>query len=135
MPPIRTALLLAASLLAMAACRPAPIAVAPDAPVPTPALARGYTQFSPGVPLDTVRTQLGLDKYEARYRSSLSSDLMGVIYFLDDGNLHIEARKVDDAWVLLSVPLLDPSDIPAADRVAAWDRGADKQDLESKGKN
>jgi hypothetical protein len=59
---------------------------------------------------------------------------MGIVYFLDDGNLHIDAKKIDDVWVLTSVPILDPSGLPASDRVAAWDTGADKQDLEAKGK-
>jgi hypothetical protein len=74
-----------------------------------------------------------LDKYEARYRGGLPADLMGIVYFLDDGNLHIDARKVGETWVLVATPLLDPSDVPAADRVAEWDRGADQQNLDSKG--
>jgi hypothetical protein len=128
----RAATLVLVALLASVACTPP--APAPKAPAPTPAAVRAYTQFSPGTPVDLVRTQLGLDKYEVRYRSSLPPDLMGIVYFLDDGNLHIDAKRIDDAWVLTSVPLLDPSDLPAPDRVAAWDTGADKQNLEAKGK-
>jgi len=117
--------LLLAALLTMAACTPPP----PDAvAAPNPPVVRAYTQFSPGDPIDNVRTQLGLDKYEVRYRSALPPDLMGIVYFLDDGNLHVDARKVGDTWVLISVPLLDPSPLSAADRVAEWDRGADQQD-------
>jgi len=121
-----------AALFALGACSPPPDSEAP-APVPSPPAVRAYTQFSPGDPVDLVRVQLGLDKYEVRYRSSLPADLMGMVYFLDDGNLHVDAKKVGDTWVLVSTPLLDPSDQPAALRVAEWDRGADQQKLDSKG--
>ncbi|MGA3171466.1 MAG: hypothetical protein ABSE62_10675 [Chthoniobacteraceae bacterium] len=113
--------------LALAACRPAPSA-APSAPAP---VVRAYTQFSPGDTLDLVQTQLGLDGYEVRYRSSMPVGQMGMVYFLDDGNLHIDAKKIGDTWVILNVPLLDPSNVPAADRVAEWDRGADAQVIHS----
>jgi hypothetical protein len=122
--------LLLAGVCALGACSPPPEA---EAPAPSPSVVRAYTQFAPGDPVDLVRIQLGLDKYEARYRSGLPPDLMGIVYFLDDGNLHIDAKKIGDTWVLVSTPLLDPSDVAAADRVAAWDRGADKQNLDSKG--
>jgi hypothetical protein len=121
-----------AALFALAACHPLPPPEAP-APAPSPPVVRAYTQFSPGDPVDLVRLQLGLDKYEVRYRSGLPADLMGAVYFLDDGNLHIDARKVGDTWVLVTTPLLDPSGVSAADRVAEWDRGADQQNLDSKG--
>jgi len=127
----RHAIPLLAAIFALAACSPPP---PPEAPAPSPPIVRAYTQFSPGDPVDLVRTQLGLDKYEARYRGALPPDLMGIVYFLDDGNLHIDAKKVGDTWVLVAVPLLDPSPISAADRVAEWDRGADKQDLGPNGK-
>jgi hypothetical protein len=84
-------------------------------------------QFSPGDTLELVRIQMGLDRYEVRYRSSMPEGMMGMVVFMDDGNLHIDARKVGETWVLVSVPLLDPSNLPAADRVAEWDRGADAQ--------
>jgi len=97
-------------------------------PAPGPPVVRAFAQFSPGDPVDDVRAQLGLDKYEVRYRSGLDPTVMGIVYFMDEGNLHIDAKKSGDAWVLVSVPLLDPSDTSAADRVAEWDRGADKQE-------
>jgi hypothetical protein len=123
-------LLQAVLLLTLAACRPAP--PSPQAPAATPPVVRAYAQFSPGDTLDLVRIQLGLDNYEVRYRSSMPQGLMGMVYFLDDGNLHIDAKKVGETWVILSVPLLDPSPLPAADRVAEWDRGADPQNREAK---
>jgi hypothetical protein len=124
--------LLLAALASLAACHPAP-PPEPQAPPATPPVVRAYTQFSPGDPLELVQIQLGLNNYEVRYRSSMPPGLMGVVYFLDDGNLHIDAKKVGDTWVILSVPLLEPSSIPAADRVAEWDRGADAQNLLGKG--
>jgi hypothetical protein len=117
-------------LAALTACHPAPppAVVAETAPI-----VRAYTQFSPGDTLELVRIQLGLDNYEVRYRSSMSDGLMGIVYFLDEGNLHIDAKKVGNTWVIVSVPLLDPSTVPAAVRAAEWDRGADPQNRKGAG--
>lgn len=109
----------------LAGCNPAPPAA--QAPSPTPAPVHAYTQFSPGDTVDLVRTELGLDHFEIRYRRSLPEDQMRAVYFLDDGNLYVDAKKVGHTWVLISTPLLDPSTVPAADRVANWDRGVDPQ--------
>jgi hypothetical protein len=124
------ALVALATLAAQTACRPAPPEAA--APPATPPIVRAYTQFSPGDTLDLVRVQLGLDNYAVRYRSSMPEGLMGAVYFLDDGNLHIDAKKVGDTWVIISVPLLDPSTVAAAERVAEWDRGADPQNRDGR---
>lgn len=117
--------LLAALLAGLGACRHAPPPEGAGAATPPVVLA--YTQFAPGDTLDLVRIQLGLDQHEVRYRSSMPKGLMGMVYFMDNGNLHIDAKKVGNTWVLVSVPLLEPSNAPAADRVAEWDRGADAQ--------
>jgi hypothetical protein len=107
------------------------IAVYTPTPVPTPPVALAYTQFSAGDSLELVQTQLGSNDYEVRYRSSMPEGQMGMVYFLDAGNLHIDAKKVAGSWVILSTPLLDPSSVPAADRVAEWDRAADAQIIRS----
>jgi hypothetical protein len=112
--------------LALAGCRPSPQAQPPP-------VVRAYTQFSPGDTLELVQIQLGLNQYSVRYRGSMPSGVMGMVYFLDDGNLHIDARKVGNTWVIMSVPLLEPSTLSAADRLAEWDRGSDPQDLAGKG--
>jgi hypothetical protein len=121
---------LIAAILSLSACHP--LAQSGAQAAGTPPIARVYTQFSAGDPLDAVQTQLGLNNYEVRYRSGMAGDEMGMVYFLDDGNLHIDARKVGGAWIILSPPLLDPSDVSAADRVAEWDRGADSQAIKGK---
>jgi hypothetical protein len=95
-------------------------------------MVRAYTQFSAGDTLELVRIQLGLDNYEVRYRSSMPEGQMGMVYFMDDGNLHVDAKKIGNTWVILSVPLLEPSAAPAADRAAEWDRAADAQVSRSK---
>ena len=120
---------LLATLPTLVACHAPPPTQNPPSPQP---IVRAYTQFAPGDTVDLVRIQLGLDKYEVRYRSGLPADLMGMVYFMDDGNLHVDARKEGETWVLVSVPLLDPSPLPAADRGADWDRGADAQDRPGK---
>ena len=118
---------LAFLLLLLAACRPAPPL---QFPAPSPVV-RAFAQFSPGDTLELVQIQLGLSGYEVRYRSSMPPDQMGMVYFLDEGNLHIDVKKIGDTWVLITVPFLEPSTIPAADRVADWDRGADSQNRRS----
>ncbi len=128
----RTAILfLLAALPFLPACRRLSLS-APPAAAGTPPVVRAYTQFSAGDTLDLVQSQLGLDQYEVRYRTSMPPDEMGMVYFLDNGNLHIDARKIGSTWVILSVPLLDPSDVSAAERVAEWDRGADSQSSKSR---
>lgn len=107
------------------------ISVNGPAPTPAPPVVRAYNQFSPGDPLELVQTQLGLNAYEVRYRSGMPDGQMGMVYFLDEGNLHIDAKKSGGTWVILSVPLLDPSSVPAAERVAEWDRAADAQKIRS----
>ena len=121
--------LLVAGVTALAGCRPTP---PPQAPAATPPLVHAYSQFSPGDTLELVQIELGLNSCEVRYRSSMPEGQMGMVYFLDEGNLHVDARKIGDTWVILSVPLLEPSSVPAADRVAEWDRGADRQTIRSR---
>lgn len=118
-------ILLAAA--ALASCRPAPT---PQAPAQaTPPAVRVYNQYSQGDTLELLRIQLGLDNYPVRYRTSMPPDQMGMVYFLEDGNLHIDVKRIGSTWVLISSPLLDPSAAPAEDRVAEWDRGADAQHI------
>ena len=116
--------------MALAACGPA---AQPKGDEGTPPVVRAYTQFQAGDTLELVQIQLDLNNYEVRYRSSMPEGEMGMVYFMDDGNLHIDAKKVGETWVILNTPLLDPSDIPAADRVAEWDREADAQKRYTKG--
>jgi len=94
-------------------------------------VAVAYSQCPAGERLAEVQVQLGLDSYEVRYRSGLPDGLMSMVYFLPAGNLHIDARKAGDDWVILNVPLLEPSTVPPADRVAEWDRAADSQNRPS----
>ena len=114
----------------LAACRPASPGGA-KAPAATPPVVHAFTQFSPGDTLELVQIQLGLDDCEVRYRSSMPDGQMSMVYFLEQGNLHIDAKKIGDTWVIISAPMLDPSTIPAADRLAEWDRAADAQNRRS----
>ncbi len=130
---VRPAIPLMLAGLALTACHPAPPAP-PQVPATTPPVVRAYTQFAPGDTLELVQIQLGLNNYELRYRTSMPKGVMGMVYFLEDGNLHIDARKMGDTWVLISVPLLEPSSLSAADRAAEWDRAADPQNSHSASK-
>jgi hypothetical protein len=109
-------------VLALAGCRQQ----ASPPPIPVPVV-RAYTQFSAGDTLDLVQTQLGLNQLTLRYRTGMPDGVMGMVYFMDDGNLHVDAKKVGDTWVITSTPLLEPSTLSATDRLAAWDNGSDPQ--------
>jgi len=127
----RPAIALLLALAILPACRPTPPSASAT---PTPRKVLVFTQYSPGDTLKLVQIQLNLDYYQVRYRTSMPAGQMGMVYFLDDGNLHIDAKKIGDTWVLLSTPLLDPSDTSAADRVAQWDRASDSQNTHSASK-
>ena len=114
------------ALIALGACRPGSPGSS-QAPAASPPIVRAFTQFSPGDTLELVQLQLGLNACEVRYRSAMPADQMGMVYFLPEGNLHVDAKKIGDTWVIVSVPLLESSTVPAADRVAEWDRAADPQ--------
>ncbi|HEX4083373.1 MAG TPA: hypothetical protein VHY22_00575 [Chthoniobacteraceae bacterium] len=109
---------------ALASCRPPPPPPVQQAPV-----VRAFSQYSRGDTLELLRIQLSLDNYPVRYRTSMPPDEMGMVYFLEDGNLHVDVKRLGSTWVLLSTPLLDPSTVPAEDRVEEWDRGADAQKI------
>jgi hypothetical protein len=100
-------------------------------PSPAPPVVVAYNQFSPGDALEVVQRQLGLNNDEVRYRSGMPDGQMGMVYFVEGGNLHVDAKKSGGAWVILSVPLLEPSSVPVAERVAEWDRAADAQRIRS----
>jgi hypothetical protein len=114
------------ALISLAGCRPAPTPER-QAPAASPPVVRAYSQFTRGVALELVQTELDLYQYEVRYRSPMPEGQMGMVYFLNDGNLHIDAEKIDGTWVILNVPILEPSNLSATDRLALWDRGADTQ--------
>jgi hypothetical protein len=114
-------------VLALAGCNQQ--ASPPPSPPP---VVRAYTQFSAGDTLELVQTQLGLNQAPLRYRTGMPDGVMGMVYFMDDGNLHVDAKKVGDTWVITSTPLLEPSTLSATDRLAAWDNGSDPQNLTGK---
>jgi hypothetical protein len=126
--PARLSILLSVAALALASCRP--VASPPPDPVP---VVRAYTQFSSGDTLELVQIQLGLNTVSVRYRTGMPDGVMGMVYFMDDGNLHVDAKKVGDTWVLASIPLLQPSILSPTDRLALWDDGSDPQNRTSKG--
>jgi hypothetical protein len=117
-------------IVSLAGCRPQAQQSQPPIPVP---VVRAYTQFSPGDTLELVRIQLNLAQVPVRYRTGMPDGVMGMVYFMDDGNLHVDAKKVGDTWVLTTTPLLDPSTLTAAERLAAWDNGSDPQNRNGAG--
>lgn len=115
------------TIAALAGCRQQ----ASPPPIPVPVV-HAYTQFSPGDTLELVQIQLGLTQVPVRYRTGMPDGVMGMVYFMDDGNLHVDAKKLGDTWILTSTPLLQPSTLTASERLAAWDNGSDPQNLTSK---
>lgn len=121
----RAVLMMAAAVWLLGGCHKAP----EGTPAETPLRIKVYNQYSQGDTLNLVRTELGLDHYEVRYRSGMPDGELGAVYFLPDGNLHVDAQQVGETWVLMSVPVLEPSAVPAEERAMEWDRGSDRQDI------
>lgn len=119
---MKPSLLILLALL-LAACRQSAQQAQQDIPVAI----RVYSQYTQGDTLELVRIKLSLDQYEVRYRAGLPPGQLGAIYFLPDGDLHIDAEKVGDTWVLLNSPMLELSGKSPQERVADWDTAADSQ--------
>ena len=94
-------------------------------PSPTPGV-QMFSQFA-GRSLADVRDQMNLDYCQVRYRSGMPEGMFEAVYFLEDGNFHVYARRVDGGWVVASPPLLELAKTSADDRVAAWDKESDSR--------
>ena len=86
-----------------------------------------YSRFAAGDELQSVLEALDVNTKDVRYLESMPEGQMGAVYFLDEGNVRITARKEEGRWVLATTPFLEPSSVPVEQRLEAWDRGADKQ--------
>lgn len=120
----------AALLFAGAACsRHAPRQAAAPTPSPSPpAVIQIYSRYAIGNDLQFVLDELGASDQAVRYRSGLGPDEMSMVYFLVNGDLHVDAKKENGRWVLRAVPFAElAAGRSIEQRLEAWDRGADPQ--------
>ena len=112
-------LLLAVCLPVGSGCRRAVSYRGPEVENPR---VRTFASHPAGSDLRALLDDFELAGLEFRERSGLPENQKSMVYFLKEGNLHIEAaRDADGDWLLTSVPYLEPSDIPPADRISKWD--------------
>jgi hypothetical protein len=107
--------LLCVLFIAMGGCKEHVPAAATPQPV------RLLSKYSPGDDLQILIDDLGLSYDQARYRSR-SGGVTSMVYFLDEGNLHIEAsRNEQSRYILLATPFIEPLRQPASERMKQWD--------------
>lgn len=109
-------LLLGAVLAVAAGCkRPGP----PPAP---PVVVGILRDVGPGDDLALFRARIGLGERWARERRGLPPGRRSYVYFLPEGNLHVDARQADDGrWVLNATPFFVPGDRSPEERLREWD--------------
>ena len=69
-----------------------------------------------------------LDRAEVRYRQGLPETRKSAVYFMEEGNLHVEAVQVENGdWLLMSAPYLEPLELPVTDRISKWDAAVEPE--------
>jgi hypothetical protein len=112
-------LLFLTGLLVVAGCKPPASYRGPEIKKP---VVQTFAGHPAGSGLQALIEDFNLVGLEVRERRGLPGTRKSEIYFLDEGNLHVEAAQNESGdWLLLSVPYLEPSDTPVADRVSKWD--------------
>jgi hypothetical protein len=118
---LRPAAFSAAAALALASgCgrQPAPREV----PLPKGGPVGVVEEFGPGDPYETFRSRVGLGGDNVRERSGLEEGRRSLVYFLPEGNLHVDLRESGTGeWVLSATPFFVPSDASSDQRLDRWD--------------
>jgi len=98
-------------------------------------LATAYSNHPAGSGLLDLIDDFKLDHAEVRYRAGLPDSRKSALYFMEEGNLHVEAMLNENGeWVLISTPYLEPSSIPAPDRLSKWDAAVESDNSPPDGK-
>jgi hypothetical protein len=81
-----------------------------------------YASHPPGSSLQDLIDDFNLDHAEVRYHKGLPDNRKSAVYFMEEGNLHVEAQQNENGeWILLSTPYLEPLDLPIENRLSKWD--------------
>lgn len=79
--------------------------------------------FGPGDSFDTFRARIGLGDRWMRERSGLAQGRRSLVYFLPEGNLHVDLkRNAAGSWELTATPLFLPADDSPDARIERWDK-------------
>ncbi|GEM_PF-5788326 len=86
-----------------------------------------YSQFAAGDELPAVLGELDLNDKPVRFRNGMPPGEISAVYFVEHGNVHIEAKTVEGRQVLRTAPFFEAVNGTVEERVAAWDAAADEQ--------
>jgi hypothetical protein len=111
--------LLLAVLIVSAGCRkPVPYR-GPEIQKPTVEV---LSKYPAGSEVQPLIDDFNLSGPEVRYRSGLPAGRTSAVYFMDNGNLHVEAQVTGDGRnLLLAVPYFEPAEGTTEERMAKWD--------------
>lgn len=99
-----------------------------------PSTSQRIAKFKASDPVSALVNAMSLEKYELRNGYNLPPGKESSHYYLPDGDLYFDSEnpseqsaKFDEhAWVLSSPPCFEPSQVPAAQRVAESDKASVK---------
>jgi hypothetical protein len=80
------------------------------------------SKYPAGDDLQGLIDDFNLDGAAVRYRDVRVAGRISAVYFLEKGNLHVEAQAAADGRNrFLAVPYFEPADGTVGERVAKWD--------------
>ena len=80
------------------------------------------SKYPAGSDLRGLLDAYNLDGAEVRYRDHQAAGRISALYFLENGNLHVEAQEAGDGRnLLLSTPYFEPAEGTITERVFKWD--------------
>lgn len=80
------------------------------------------SKYPAGSDLRVLMDDLELENAGVRFRAGLPSGRISALYFLENGNLHVEAQEGGDGRkLLLSAPYFEPAEGTITERVSKWD--------------
>ena len=80
------------------------------------------SNYPAGSDLQGLIEAYNLNAAGVRYRGHLPAGRISALYFVENGNLHVEAQQSDDGRsLLLAVPYFEPADGSAEERISKWD--------------
>jgi len=81
-----------------------------------------YAKYPAGSDLQVLMDDFGLNNAVVRYRGGLSGGRFSAVYFLEEGNLHVEAQETENGHNRLqTTPYIEPAEGSIEERVSKWD--------------
>ena len=81
-----------------------------------------FSKYPSGTDLRAVLEDFNLGDVEVRYRGHQPAGRISALYFLRNGNLHVETVEAEDGRnLLLAAPYFEPAEGTPGERVVKWD--------------